>query len=128
MQYRAEIIKGKGRGKTVVGFPTFNLKIPAEFDPKTREGVYACSVWFDGKKYAGALHYGPTPTFDEGHSVLEIFVLGYDSTDPLSELTFELGPYLRPVATFLEPKALRAQIALDIQRVRRASAPKKKAE
>ena len=118
MQYTCEIVKGKGRGKAVVQFPTFNLKIPAEF--KEREGVYACRVWTNGVKYTGALHYGTSPTFDDLEKVLEIFVLNYKDEQPITELTFELGPYLRPVATFLSPKELRSQIALDIQRVRRA--------
>lgn len=118
MQYQCEIIKGKGRGKSIVKFPTFNLVIPEGFE--TREGVYACHVWIDGVKYRGAMHYGPTPTFDEKHKVLEIFVLDYKDEQPISQLTFELGPFLRPVATFTDPTKLRAQIALDVQRVRRA--------
>ena len=118
MQYTGEIIKGMGRGKTVVKFPTYNLKIPTGFE--AREGVYACHVWINGTKYRGALHYGPTPTFDEVGKVLEIYVLNYDSDEPLTQLTFELGVYLRPVATFTDAQKLRTQIALDVQRVRRA--------
>ena len=118
MQYTGEIIKGMGRGKTVVKFPTYNLKIPTGFE--AREGVYACHVWINGAKYRGALHYGPTPTFDEATKVLEIHVLNYESDEPLTQLTFELGPYLRPVATFSDPQKLRTQIALDVQRVRRS--------
>lgn len=99
-------------------FPTFNLPIPEGFEG--REGVYACHVWIRGVKYRGALHYGPTPSFDEKHKVLEIFVLDYKDEQPISELTFELGLFLRPVATFTSPTKLREQIALDVQRVRRA--------
>ncbi len=118
MQYKCEVIKGKGRGKSVVKFPTFNLVIPADFND--REGVYACHVWIGDVKYRGAMHYGPTPTFDEKNKVLEIFVLDYKDEQPITELTFELGSFLRPVATFTDPTKLRAQIALDVQRVRRA--------
>jgi riboflavin kinase/FMN adenylyltransferase len=130
MQYTGEVVKGKGRGKTVVQFPTFNLKIPTGFE--AREGVYGCHVWLRGKKYRGALHYGPTPTFDETERVLEIFILDYPPREPaeqeteeamkepVTKLTFELGPYIRPVATFADPQKLRAQIALDVARVRRS--------
>ncbi len=111
-------------------FPTFNLKIPAGFE--AREGVYGCYVWLHGRKYRGALHYGPTPTFDETEKVLEIFILDYPSNEtsdsevkeadrqPVTRLTFELGPYIRPVATFADAQKLRAQIALDVARVRRS--------
>jgi riboflavin kinase/FMN adenylyltransferase len=117
MQYECDIVKGQGRGKTIVKFPTFNLAIPEGFAP--REGVHACHVWIDGVKYRGALHYGPTPTFDETHKVLEIFVLDYEDKQPITKLTFELAAFLRPVATFTDPQKLREQIALDVQRVRR---------
>ncbi len=120
MQYTAATQKGHGRGKSVVKFPTFNLAVPPVFDYK--QGVYACTVWIENMKYRGAMHYGPTPTFDDTTAVLEIFVLAYESDAPVAELTFEVGAYLRPVATFLDPQKLRAQIALDVQRVRRAIA------
>lgn len=119
MKYQCEVIKGKGRGKSVVGFPTFNLAIPDNFDEK--EGIYSCRVWIHDREYAGALHYGVTPTFDQEEITLEIFVLEYESDEPVKQLTFELGSYLRPIATFLNPKDLRAQIALDVARVRRNS-------
>ena len=118
-KFTAQVIKGKGRGKSIVGFPTFNLQIPENF--QTREGVYACCVWIGTAHYRGALHYGPTPTFDETEKVLEIFVLSYEDKEPVTELSFELGPYLRPVATFLRPEDLRHQIALDVARARKAT-------
>ena len=123
MRYTTTIVKGKGRGQRVVGFPTFNLKIPETFD--LPHGVYACTVWFDNKQYAGALHYGPTPTFDDQAPTLEIFVLDYapaPKDERPSELIFEPGLRLRPVATFLSASQLHDQIENDIQRIRRSAA------
>lgn len=119
MRYTTPIIRGKGRGKTIVGFPTMNLAIPDGFSAK--EGVYACRVWLGDKEYRGALHYGGAPTFDDTDTALEIFVLSYEGDTTISELTFELGPYLRPIATFLSPTELRRQIALDVARTRKAT-------
>lgn len=134
MKYTLPVVKGKGRGKAVVGFPTLNLKIPQDFDVK--EGVYGCKVWLNGTEYLGALHYGKTPTFDDVDQALEIFILDYDPTKtPLdgvgddhnpTEITFELGSFLRPVATFLNPQELRRQIALDVARIRRSMQPNNK--
>lgn len=118
-KFTVRTVKGKGRGKTIVGFPTFNLETPNNFEAK--EGVYACCVEIEGKRYRGALHYGPTPTFDDQEKVLEIFVLNYEDKSEVKDLSFELGPYLRPVATFIDPTALRNQIALDVARVRKAA-------
>jgi riboflavin kinase / FMN adenylyltransferase len=119
MKFTTRVIKGKGIGESIVGFPTMNLEIPPSFVAK--DGVYACTVWIGATQYAGALHYGATPTFDDQTKVLEIFLLDYkDKVTPL-ELTFELGAYLRPVATFPSAKALHDQIEKDVQRVRRLS-------
>ncbi len=120
MKYTCAVVKGKGRGKSTVKFPTFNLQIPPVFEH--REGVYACRLWIGQDEYRGALHYGPTPTFDDTDKALEIFVLEYqDAGESVPEITFELGPYLRPIATFLKVEDLRNQIALDVQRVRKAT-------
>jgi len=131
MKFTYPVIKGKGRGKSIVGFPTFNLRPSPDFSAK--EGVHGCRVWLDGIEYLGALHFGPTPTFDDTEKALEIFVLDYDpAKTPLDaagdnhnpkEITFELGAYLRPVATFLNPQELRHQIALDVARIRRNGEP-----
>lgn len=116
MRYTFPAVKGKGRGNSIVGFPTINLLVPKDFTAK--EGVYACKVWLFEKEYRGALHYGAAPTFDDTDRTLEIFVLEYSGQEEVKELTFELGPFLRPVATFMSPTDLRRQIALDVARVR----------
>lgn len=119
MTYISPVIKGKGRGKKIVGFPTLNLAVPGNFSAK--EGVYAAKVWAHDSEYRGALHFGHAPTFDDSETTLEIFLLNYEDAQPITNLKFELGPYLRPIATFLSPVDLRRQIALDVQRVRRAN-------
>jgi len=121
MQYTAAIVKGKGRGMRI-GFPTFNLAIPTDFNPK--EGVYASTVWFGGVKYQGGLHFGPAPTFDDGTKSLEIFVINYTpgKNEPVpTELTFELGRWLRPVATFPSAERLAQEISHDVERIKRGS-------
>lgn len=119
MQYTEKIIKGKGRGRHIVGFPTFNITVPTGFSMK--EGVYACKVLLAGKEYLGALHYGTAPTFDDNDKALEIYVIGYnDEAGPQEELTFDLGVYLRPVATFMTAQDLHNQIENDVLRVKRA--------
>jgi riboflavin kinase/FMN adenylyltransferase len=119
MQYTEKIVKGKGRGKHIVGFPTFNITVPRGFTAK--EGVYACLVLLAGKEYMGALHFGPAPTFDDNDKTLEIFVIDYnDEAGAQNELTFELGAYLRPVATFMNVEELRKQIEIDVERVRKS--------
>src|SRR3989338_9934170 len=65
-------VKGKGRGK-LLGYPTINLEIPEGLE--LQEGIWAVWVIINGKKYRGALHFGPVPTFGESAESLEVFLL-----------------------------------------------------
>ena len=115
MKLTSPVISGHGRGK-LLGFPTFNLKIPPELSAK--HGIYAAWVWIGGQKYQGALHFGPVPTFKNPRPSLEIFLLDYADEEPVHELTFELVSYLRPIEAFASPEALAQQIAEDVSRIR----------
>ena len=115
MKFTTQVIKGQGRGKTL-GFPTFNLEIPANFSAKP--GIYAGWVWLKDQKYLGAFHYGPIPVFSQPDLHLEVFVLDYNSDQSLTHLDFELLRYLRPVRKFASPQALSTQISRDVAQVR----------
>ncbi|MBI2010448.1 MAG: riboflavin kinase [Candidatus Chisholmbacteria bacterium] len=121
MKYRAQVVPGQGRGKSL-GFPTFNLEIPPHFSP--RPGIYACRVWLGEKAYGGALHFGPVPVFNEPQPTLEIFVLDYSLNSGVKRLTFQLLKYLRPIKNFSSPESLKRQIAQDIARVSQLLHPK----
>lgn len=119
MQFISKKISGDGRGK-LLGFPTINLVIPA--DLSLAEGIYAVWIWLDEKKYPGALHYGPIPTFHKPQLSLEVFVL---TTDELPNeavakavITIEPVKRLRPVQNFPDSEALIKQITADVAAVR----------
>lgn len=114
MKFTTPVLKGHGRGKTL-GFPTFNLKIPPKF--KARPGIYAGWAWIKRKKYPGAFHSGPIPVFNSPTPSLEVFVLDFDSDQPVTQLTFELIHYLRPIHNFPNPAALAHQISLDVNQI-----------
>ncbi len=116
-KFTSRVISGHGRGKRL-GFPTFNLTIPKQLSADF--GVYACRVWIAGRAYAGALHYGPVPTFNEALTTLEVYVLDYDSDGPVEQLQFELVDFIREIQQFSNGEELTRQIALDVQQVRGA--------
>lgn len=116
MKYTCKVIKGKGRGKKV-GFPTFNLEIPANFSEKN--GIYACWTWIKRKKYMGALHFGPIPTFNDKDKSLEVYILDYKDSRKFSAIQFELVKYLRPIKSYSTVSALNNQIAKDVSLVRK---------
>ena len=115
MNHTAPVVSGHGRGK-LLGYPTFNLIIPKDLtDPY---GIYAAWVWINGTRYAGALHFGPIPTFNNDSPTLEVFVLSYKDEEKVSEITFELAGYLREIRHFPTPEALSDQIDKDVLAVR----------
>ncbi len=114
MKYRTLLIKGKGRGKKL-GFPTVNLQIPTSLN--TKHGIYACWVWIGRKRYKGALHFGPIPTYADPQVSLEIFILNFQEVKQVSSITFELKHYLRPVKQFSSARQLTDQIKNDVKQV-----------
>lgn len=113
MRYTARVIPGQRRGKAL-GYPTFNLKIPPHLS--TKPGIYAGYVWLSRRKYLGAFHYGPIPVFSDPTPHLEVFVIDFSSNNPVTEITFELLHYLRPIKNFSSPEALTHQISRDVQK------------
>jgi len=116
MKYEGFVIKGRGQGKSL-GFPTLNLNIPENFTADF--GIYAARVRLEGKEYAGALHYGPIPTFSDKRPALEIFLLEYSDDEPVAFLEFELVERIREIREFKEIEELKAQIADDVEKVRK---------
>ncbi len=112
-------IQGKGRGK-LLRYPTINLEIPQGIT--LGEGIWAAWVVIAGKKYRGALHFGPIPTFGEAEKSLEVFLL--DTTEEqligIETKAIELVPvtWLREIISFTSTEALTDQIAKDVASVR----------
>lgn len=117
MRFSSVQVTGKGRGK-LLGFPTINLKIPREFDLK--DGIYAVRVFLGDKRFVGAMHFGPIPTFKESEKTLEIFLIDTKSEDIPETQNFEVEilKYLRPVLNFNSEEELSAQIGKDVIKTR----------
>lgn len=124
MQFESTHVSGKGRGKPM-GFPTINLKIPEKF--KLKDGVYAVKVVIEKYVFKGALHFGPTPTFNEKEKSLEVYLIGVSEGDLVADgltdfgdkvIHVEIIKYLRPVAKFRLVEDLRKQIEEDVAAIK----------
>lgn len=120
MKFESTHIKGKGRGKPM-GFPTINLKIPDNFELK--DGIYAVKVTIENKKFIGALHYGPVPTFAEQEKSLEVYLIEVTNEDlvsygleDLDDKPIKVGiiKYLREIIKFKLVEDLVKQIKADV--------------
>ena len=116
-KYRARVFRGYGRGKKL-GFPTLNLKKPNHFPYEY--GIYAGYVWLGRKRYQGAFHYGPIPTFAQPKASLEVFLLDRRRDVAAGEVSFEMVQYLRPILAFASEAELFRQIGRDVEQVKTA--------
>ena len=69
------VIKGAGRGTSLLNTPTANLTTENELIPK--EGVYAVRVSFENHVYDGVANLGRNPTFKEGKMSYEVHIFDF---------------------------------------------------
>jgi riboflavin kinase/FMN adenylyltransferase len=104
-----------------MGFPTINLKIPDGF--KLKEGIYAAKVTIEDKRFIGALHFGPIPTFAEQEKSLEVYLISANDDLELENLDgkiikVEIVKYLRKIIKFQSVSSLVKQIEADVKQIK----------
>lgn len=106
------VIKGKGRGESILRIPTANITTPVEIAPK--EGVYAVRIGWRGNIYDGVANIGKNPTF--GGSDISYEVHMFDFTGDLlgEELRVYFIDRIRSERTFPDAASLGKQIREDI--------------
>ena len=109
--------KGLGIGKSL-GFPTVNLKLKEKEKLIPADGVYAVLVWYQGKKYQGAMNIGHRPTFDGETKTLETSIININRNLYGARLKIELVARIRPERKFSDPTSLSHQIKKDIERAK----------
>ncbi len=116
-ELRGPVTGGDQRGRTI-GFPTANVAIhPTMAMPA--DAVYA--AWYlrpDGSRHPAAINIGKRPTFyrDAEHSLLEAHLIGFSGDLYGEEGTVQFVELLRSEQRFDGLDALKAQLALDIER------------
>jgi riboflavin kinase/FMN adenylyltransferase len=114
------VVRGAGRGGSVLGTPTANISTPNELVPK--EGVYAVRVALGGRLLDGVANIGTNPTFGAAGMSYEVHMLGFEGDVLGQELRVHFIKRLRGERAFPGPEALRAAIAEDIEAAREALA------
>ncbi len=106
------VIKGKGRGKSILNIPTANITSPVEIAPK--EGVYAVRVGYKGSIYDGVANIGKNPTFGNTDVSYEVHLFGF-SGDLIGEsLRIYFIDRIRNERTFPDVATLGKQIREDM--------------
>lgn len=112
---RGEVLLGKSRGRSL-GFPTANLRPPSRF--LLASGVYAGqATWADGNGGA-VINVGYRPTFGGGDQWVEAHLLDFSGDLYGKTLSLLFLHRIRAEQKFESVRALRAQIARDVERAR----------
>lgn len=115
ISFSAQAIHGSGRGK-LLGTPTINLETTGL--PEMQEGIYACTVFLDGKDEKAVMHYGPRPVFDDSAVSCEVHLLDRLLKDKPTQLDVTVAGYIREIRDFPTVDGLRYQIERDIDEAR----------
>jgi riboflavin kinase/FMN adenylyltransferase len=96
------VTHGAGRGAKI-GFPTANLAGVDTLLPE--QGVYAGRAWVGTKAWPSAINLGPSPTFGDTSSRVEVHLIGY--SEPLygQPLEVDFLVRLRDIRPFDSPQA-----------------------
>lgn len=112
------VIKGKGRGAALLGFPTANINIANTDLLIPKEGIYAVEVYLNGENFKGAANIGYNPTFGNSNFSFEVHILDFNRDLLGRNLRVEFIERLRDEIAFSSPIALSEQIRKDIEAVR----------
>jgi len=115
-QIRGEVIEGRKRGESLLGYATANLKLADGLIPK--EGVYIANVEIGGKIYQGLTNIGNNPTFQDKELSIETHIFGLSANIVRQKIKIDLLYRLRDEKAFASPNELAQQITQDIRQAR----------
>ncbi len=111
-----EVVKGAGRGTSVVGYPTVNLVYP-EWKQPVKYGVYSVKCEIDGSVYDGVANFGTCPTFDDNRVALEVYFENFSGDLYGRVLTIKFVDFIRDIQQFDNAEALSEQVKSDLGKV-----------
>jgi riboflavin kinase / FMN adenylyltransferase len=106
------VIKGKGRGQSLLRIPTANITTPVEISPKA--GVYAVRARFNGAICDGVANIGKNPTFGNADVSYEVHLFDFSGDLLGRNLRIYFIDRLRGERTFPDAAGLEKQIRDDM--------------
>lgn len=114
-----EVVKGFGRGSSLLGYPTANILPFQEIIPK--EGVYAVKVTLPHleKTFKGVANIGKNPTFGNSQLSYEVHILDFKEDLLGEKIRVHFIARLRDEKKFASVEELKESIAKDIEKARK---------
>ncbi len=116
---KGQIAGGKRIGRQL-GFPTANIQMDDTHKLIPHDGVYACQVYLQGKRFGGMLNIGGRPTIEGGNGKrsLEVHIFDFHKDVYSEEITVEFIKRTRPEIKFPDLEALKERLRKDEAEVR----------
>ncbi|MDE7163069.1 MAG: riboflavin biosynthesis protein RibF, partial [Clostridia bacterium] len=111
-----EVVKGAGRGTSVVGYPTVNIVYP-EWKHPLKHGVYSVKCLIGETDYQGVANFGTCPTFGDDRVALEAYFEGFSGDLYGQVLTVRFIDFVREIEEFASADELSGQIQSDLNSV-----------
>jgi riboflavin kinase/FMN adenylyltransferase len=108
-----QVVVGAQRGR-LLGFRTANLAVAPE-RAIPADGVYACFVWLDKKRYRAVTNVGVRPSFAGAERTVEAHLMDFRDDLYGFDLKLDFVERLRPEKRFDDMDELIAQIQADIR-------------
>ena len=108
-----EVVRGEGRGTSVVGFPTVNIVYP-EWKHPLKHGVYSVKCLIGETDYQGIANFGTCPTFGDDRVALEVYFEGFSGDLYGQVLTIRFIDYIRDIEEFGSAEELSGQLRNDL--------------
>ncbi len=119
------VVRGDRRGREL-GYPTANVE-PLPWSAVPADGIYAGRLTRSAKSgpevFPAAVSIGTNPTFAGRERRVEAYLLDFDGDLYGEHVGLSFAERLRPTVRFDGPAALRAQMALDVERTRELIGP-----
>ena len=110
---RGVVVHGAGRGAKL-GYPTANLGGVDTLLPA--HGIYAARARVENVWHPAAVNLGPNPTFDEGETKIEAFLIGFGADIYGKPIEVDFFTRLREIKRFNSVDELIGQMKLDTAR------------
>ena len=112
------VIKGKGIGNTILGYPTANLDMSSVETIIPANGIYATKVKLDGREFIGATSIGYNPTFNNKEKSIESFIIDFNENLYGKDIEINFVKWIRAEESFDNTVELQKQMTDDINQIK----------
>lgn len=113
------VVGGQQLGRRI-GYPTANIQVEEPYKLIPPDGVYACYIKVEGKRFGGMLNIGFRPTINHNvdHRSLEVHIFDFNRDIYSEEVELEFVKRVRDEQKFPNLEALKSQLKSDEATIR----------